>query len=285
MDKMIRKPYCQGWYPETLDKVKGFISSGKEKTDEKIILGIVPHAGWFYSGKVAGIVYGSISKVDTIIFTATNHTGEGPPSSLFPAGLWQTPFGEIQVDSDFSERLLKTSKTLQTDVQAHIYEHAIEVQLPFLSALYPEAKIVPIEMRDYRIETCREIGHSIAKVIEQMTKKFPNKKYAVIASSDMSHCGKRYGQIPPQNMTPNRFAKEQDQVAIEQILKLNSEKLLKVVKENKITMCGSGPAATVIETAGKLGIQKTKLLDYKTSADVSGEDTDLAVGYAGILIK
>jgi len=285
MDKIIRKPYCRNWYPETLDEVKSFIPLQKEKADAKIILGVVPHAGWAYSGKVAGAVYGSIPAADTIIFIATNHTGMGPESSLFPNGIWQTSFGELSIDSEFSESLLEISETLKPDLQAHLFEHAIEVQLPFLFALYPQSKIVPIEMRDYRLETCREIGSSIAHSIEKMTKKYPDKKYVIIASSDMSHCGERYGQSPPKNVSPDQFAKKQDQIAIEQILNLDNEKLLKVVKGNEITMCGSGPVATVIEAAKKLGKQKVTLLDYRTSADVSGEDSELAVGYASILIQ
>jgi AmmeMemoRadiSam system protein B len=159
------------------------------------------------------------------------------------------------------------------------------VQIPFLEVQNPGTKIVPIEMRDYRLETCMDIAHAIARAVDETCKKNPGKKISAVASSDMTHCGNIYGQIPPSKMSAGQFARRQDEKAIEQMLNLNPEKLLEVVRKNSLTMCGSGPAAAVLEAARNLGAARGELAEYSTSADVSGKDSEMAVGYAGIVIR
>jgi AmmeMemoRadiSam system protein B len=188
------------------------------------------------------------------------------------------------VDQDFSLLFLKNSLTVKPDTEAHRNEHAIEVQLPFLQVLNPAIRIVPIEMKDYRYETCLDVGSAIAKSLEKELGAHPNKRFAVIASSDMTHCGFRYGQPAGEGLYPGQFARKQDELAIREILDMNPENLLKVVEEKKITMCGPGPAAAVMVAAKAVGAATSRLLGYKTSADVTGADSDTAVGYAGILI-
>lgn len=285
MKVIKRKPYCPNWYPEQAEKIQEYLSASKEKIEATFSFAIAPHAGWIYSGKVAGMVYSSLALVDTTIFLATNHTGLGTASSLFPSGIWEMPLGTVAIDENFSKELLSCSKVLKPDIEAHLYEHAIEVQIPFLQVLNPKTKIVPIEMRDYHLEICKEIGQSISQVIQKIWKKNPGASFAIIASTDMTHCGENYGQLPPKHLSPDVFARQQDKMAIEQILNLNPEGLLNKVKEQNITMCGSGPAAAVIQTAKELGANKGELLAYSTSADVTGKDAEMAVGYAGILIR
>lgn len=195
------------------------------------------------------------------------------------------PMGTVGIASDFSDSLLKVCKDIQPDVDAHLYEHAIEVQIPFLQTLNPNVQIVPIEMRDYRLEVCHAIARSLSETIRSYLKLSPNHRICVIASSDMTHCGEQYGQIPPDRMTAAEFARVQDALAIEQMLQLDTAGLLETVKEKKITMCGSGPAAVVLETAKNLGTKKTSLLGYATSSDRTGKESGYAVGYAGLLIQ
>lgn len=282
----VRKPYLRnkGWYPEKKDEILPYLASHSTET-RALSFAMVPHAGWLYSGKTAGKVYASLPLPDIAIFLATNHTGLGTPSSIFPEGQWEMPLGEFEVEQECVQTLLKNSTSLKTDREAHLYEHAIEVQLPFLQVLQPKAKIVAIEMRDYRIETCQEIARALAKTIETIFAKNPRKKFWVIASSDMTHCGEMYGQIPPAKMSPDAFARKQDSMAIEKMQELDAEGLLQTVKKNNVTMCGSGPAAAVMETAKMLGAKKGELLSYATSCDVSGKDSDLAVGYAGMVFR
>lgn len=280
----VRKPYCHNWYPQKLDEIKLYLDNSKEKVQGSVSCAIVPHAGWIYSGKVAGTVYSQLQECDTIVFVATNHTGLGTGTDLFSTGIWEMPLGTVTVDDQFSAELLMHSNFLKANINAHIYEHAIEVQLPFIQALNSKTKIVPIEMRDYRLEVCQDLGKAIVKSINELLKKNPKEKFCIIASTDMTHCGLPYGQIPPTPMSSDEFAKKQDQIAIERMLDLDSKGLLKIVKENQITMCGSGPAATVIESAHLLGAKKTQLTAYSTSTEVSGKNSEIAVGYAGIII-
>jgi len=258
---------------------------GQEKSSPSVTFGICPHAGWVYSGKTAGEVYSCLPPADTVIILATNHTGLGESSSLFPEGSWEMPLGMLEVDLDFSKQLLKYSKHVKPDAQAHLYEHAIEVQLPFIQVLNPGAKIVPVEMRDYRLDVCHEIGRAIAQTIKDSLKKNSAARFTVVASTDMTHCGAEFGQVPPGKISLQDFATNQDRLAIDQILNLNSAELEKVVKKNKITMCGFGPTAALLESAIQLGAKDARLLSYATSAEVAGKNAAAAVGYAGLLIR
>lgn len=281
----LRKAYCTQWYPETLDEIKKYFYTPSLKSKEQFSFALAPHAGWIYSGKVAGKVYSQISNADIVIIFATNHTGLGSPTSLFAKGEWDMPLGPIKIASEFSQNLLENSSLINADIQAHLYEHAIEVQIPFLQAIHPNAKIVPIEMKDYRLEVCKEIAYSVAKTIDQTVKKNPNQSFCVIASSDMTHCGQNYGQEVPKNLTASEFAQTQDKMAIEEILQIVPEKLLQIVEKKNITMCGAGPTAAMLECAKLLGAKKAKLLGYATSNDVTGKKSEFAVGYAGVLIQ
>lgn len=284
MQPILRNSYLanKGWYPQKKEEILQYLAP-RQVAAKALSFAMVPHAGWLYSGKTAASVYSSLPSTDIAIFLATNHTGLGAPTSIFPEGKWKMPLGELEVERLTVETLLKNSGTLKLDREAHLYEHAIEVQLPFLQVLQPQAKIVAIEMRDYRIATCKEVARALAKTIETITAKNPERKFWVIASSDMTHCGESYGQTPPGKMSPDEFARKQDSLAIEKMQELDAEGLLQTVKKNSITMCGSGPAAVVIETAKMLGAKKGELLSYATSAEVSGKDSDLAVGYAGMV--
>ncbi len=266
-----------------MEGVRRYLSSASPSGGGRISFGVVPHAGWIYSGRVAGTVYSKIIPAQTCIFLATNHTGLGPRTSIFPDGTWQMPLGSFEVDNGLAQRILKHSKSMTPDTEAHLYEHAIEVQLPFLNAMNPHSRIVCIEMQDYRWETCSDTAISVAHAIEETLHDSPDASFAVLASSDMTHCGESYGQLPPPNITAGDFAKQHDQPALEKMIHMDPRGLLETVKTKKITMCGSGPAAAVIECARLLGAQKGQLLTYATSADVSGPDSDMAVGYAGMV--
>ena len=281
----LRKAYCSQWYPETLDEIKKSFTNPSLKSKKQFFFALAPHAGWIYSGKIAGKVYSQISQADTVIILGTNHTGLGTPTSLFSEGEWEMPLGPIKIASEFSLELLQNSKEIKADTEAHLYEHAIEVQIPFLQAISPNAKIVPIEMRDYRLEVCKEIAWSLAKTLAETIKKNPDQNFCVISSSDMTHCGQNYGQEVPKKISASGFAEKQDRMAIEEILQINPENLLKVVEEQNITMCGAGPTAVMLETAKLLGAKNAELLGYATSSDLTGKKSEFAVGYAGVMIQ
>ncbi|MBI2118264.1 MAG: AmmeMemoRadiSam system protein B [Elusimicrobia bacterium] len=281
----LRKAYCPLWYPKTLDEIKKYLTTPSLKSKKQFFFALAPHAGWIYSGKIAGKVYSQISQTDTVIILGTNHTGLGSPTSLFPEGEWEMPLGPIKIASEFSLELLQNSKQIKADIQAHLYEHAIEVQIPFLQAIAPNAKIVPIEMQDYRLEVCKEIADTIAKTISQALKRNPDQNFCVLSSSDMTHCGQNYGQEVPKKISASGFAETQDRMAIEEILQINPEKLLQIVEKQNITMCGAGPTAVMLETAKLLGAKNAELLGYATSRDLTGKKSEFAVGYAGVIIQ
>jgi AmmeMemoRadiSam system protein B len=270
---MIREPaVCGQFYPATEAAIKkqvhSFESQLKQKK-EKVIAIILPHAGYIYSGEVTVKVTEAIEIPENIILVGPNHTGFGPEASIMTKGVWKTPLGDIEINQDVAEKLLKNSKILKDDFSAHIYEHCLEVQLPILQYFSPKFKIVPIILWLLQPEEILALGQSIAKTIKDSGLE---KNTLLIASTDMTH------------YEPEESAKAKDKLAIEQILKLDSQGLLEIVSKNYISMCGVFATATVLEAAKNLGAKLVKLVKYETSAKTS-KDYNQVVGYAGLLIK
>jgi hypothetical protein len=273
---MIRKPVQAGsFYPaqpaHLENDVKGYI---KEDMVKKNVIGLVaPHAGYMYSGEVAGMVYSSITPVETFIILCPNHTGEGKLFSIMTSGIWQTPLGDVHIDFGMANKLANMSKYIQIDHIAHLYEHAIEVQLPFLQVLFKGFQIVPICMSRSEVSAYKNIGVEIAECIRTS-----DKKVVIIASSDMSHEG------PLDENTLETRVKNQDKAAIDAILALNEDMLIQKVETLRITMCGYAPVVAMLSAVKHLGAKKAELIKYCTSWDIT-HDYTYVVGYAGIIIE
>lgn len=239
----------------------------KDNKPKKQALGVmVPHAGYIYSGRVAGSVYGHIKMPATVVMIGPNHTGFGHMVSLANQGIWQTPLGETYLDSDLAAEIARECASLITvDDTAHLREHSLEVQLPFLQYLKEDLTIVPIALINYNNEVCQSLGQGIARAIKKT-----GKDVLVLASSDMTHYESR------------QKAERKDQLAIKHLLALEPKQLLDTVQANDITMCGSGPAATMLYAVKELGAAKAELTMYDNSGTVSGDEE--VVGYAGIII-
>lgn len=262
---MIRNPIVAGqFYPASASELKAMIEG---MVKEEVIGLILPHAGYIYSGPVTAAVISRIKFKNTFIIMGPNHTGSGKPLSIMTEGVWKTPLGEVEIDSKLAKKILATSKHLQEDKTAHLYEHSIEVQLPFLQYFKPNFKLVPIVLAHASGDVYKEIGKEIAKAVKKL-----GRKVVIIASSDMTH------------YEPQESAQKKDVQAIEAILNLNEDELLKRVDELNITMCGYAPAVSLIVAAKELGATGTELVKYQTSGDVTG-DYSAVVGYAGIIIK
>ncbi|GAH04191.1 unnamed protein product, partial [marine sediment metagenome] len=180
---MIRNPVVSGqFYPASPSQLKAMIEGMvDEKAAKEEVIGLVsPHAGYIYSGWVAGAVISKIKFKDTFIIMGPNHTGMGKPCSIMTEGVWKTPLGEVEIDSELGKRILATSSYLQEDYAAHQYEHSIEVQIPFLQYFKPDIRIVPIILAYSSGAIYKEIGREIAKAIKDS-----NKEVVIIASSDM----------------------------------------------------------------------------------------------------
>jgi MEMO1 family protein len=266
---MIREPAVAGQFypssPAQLQKlIKGMVDDQAEKSD---VIGLVlPHAGYIYSGPVVGAVLSRIKFKDTFIIMCPNHTGQGKLYSIMTEGTWKTPLGQVEVDQELAKKILSGSRYLEEDTTAHLFEHAIEVQLPFLQYFQPRLKIVPIVMAQGNSATYKEIGRELAKAITTL-----KRDVVIIASSDMTH------------YETGESVKEKDTRAIEAILNLDEDELLRRVDRFDITMCGYGPAVSLLTAAKELGAGRAELVRYRNSGDETGEYSSV-VGYAGIII-
>jgi len=271
----VRTPAVAGrFYPgraeELLREVREFTSTGKIPTETGRIAAIgcvAPHAGYIYSGGVAGAVYSRLKIPERCVILCPNHTGKGRPLAIMASTTWQTPLGEVAADADMSARLLHRFPALQEDSAAHRAEHAIEVQLPFLQALRPELKIVPIAFGTSDFNVLRGLGEALADVIANQ-----KKKVLIIASSDMNH------------YESDAITRVKDHKAIEHVLTMDARGLWEVVMNEDISMCGFGPTIVMLTAAKLLGATSATLVKYATSGDVSG-DYESVVGYAGIIVK
>jgi AmmeMemoRadiSam system protein B len=230
----------------------------------EIVAVVVPHAGYYYSGPVAAHAYKELAEdgvFDTAVILGPNHTGYGHNVSLWAGGSWSTPLGEVEVDKKLAQRLL--GDVIEADEIAHIHEHSIEVQLPWLQYLYGKVRIVPITMLAQDIETARIVGKSIGQAGDNLI---------VIASSDLTH------------YEPHSIAVEKDSSVIEAIIALDEEELYERCERLGCTMCGYGPVAAAIVAAKEMKGKTASLLKYATSGDTSG-DFSRVVGYGSIVIK
>jgi AmmeMemoRadiSam system protein B len=272
---MNRHPAVAGhFYPGSRDalreQVKGFIVPAARKA--KALGVMVPHAGLIYSGAVAGAVYSGIELPDTFVLIGPNHTGLGAPVSIMTSGTWETPLGAVGIDTELATTIQSKSRRFQEDPLAHLREHSLEVQLPFIQYLKEHFTIVPIQLLDTRLATCQEVGRAIAEAIREWQDKAAGRRALVVASSDMSH------------YEPADTARAKDEKAIERILHLDPAGLHHTVMDSGITMCGYGPAAAMLFACKELGATGAELVKYTNSGDVSG-DFDQVVGYAGVVVS
>ena len=247
--------------------------TGNLHKKERKIRGVVsPHAGFMFSGPVAAHHFLRLSQEkvpQTIIILGPNHRGLGGEISIMSSGQWETPLGSIEVDHLIAEDVMiyDEKKLIKENMQAHIFEHSIEVQLPFLQFIYHinQFKIVPICIINQQLSTMKYLANAIYQATE-------DKSCLLIASSDFTH------------YEDQASAKRKDTEAIENIINMDSNLFYDSISLDAASICGPGPIAVVIEVCKKLGINKGQLLKYATSGDVSGMN-DQVVGYASIIFQ
>ncbi|MFQ5716369.1 MAG: AmmeMemoRadiSam system protein B [Nitrospinales bacterium] len=267
---MNRNPAVAGkFYPADPQALTLEIQSHIQKTEKKIrVIGVVsPHAGFMYSGDVAGAVYSLIDIPETLIILGPNHTGAGPPVSLMARGVWSMPFGEVEIDSELAAAVLQASPTVQEDENAHQREHSLETQLPFIQYFRRDIKIVPICLQRLSLEECGQVSRAIVSAALQL-----KRPALIVASSDMSH------------YESHETASRKDRQAIDQILKRDARGLYETVRQQEISMCGVNPVTVMLMACNNLGARKSELVKYMTSGEVSG-DMDQVVGYAGMVVQ
>jgi AmmeMemoRadiSam system protein B len=270
MASPIRHPAVAGrFYPRDPDDLRAEVRSylsPPQKTASALGC-VVPHAGYMYSGHVAGAVYARLELPRRCILMCPNHTGLGHPLAIMSAGAWETPLGQMPIDAGLAAALKQRFPPLGEDADAHRAEHGAEVHLPFLQTRKPDCSFVPIALGTSQYQILHGLGEAIAEVLRTL-----GEPVLLIASSDMNHY---------ENDTITRV---KDQKAIEHILAMDARGLFDVVMDENISMCGFGPTVAMLTAANRLGASVTEMVKYATSGDISG-DRQRVVGYAGIIVQ
>lgn len=270
----VRSPAVAGrFYPQQrealLHDVDRYLQpeSGDQARVDSAIGCVVPHAGYMYSGHVAGAVYRLLPARSRYVIMGPNHWARGAPLAVLSRGSWLTPLGQVELDTDFAGQIRERCPLLAEDSEAHEGEHSIEVQLPFLQRSSAAPRFVPIAigMADY--DLLEQLGGAVADAI-RMSKE----PVLMVASSDLNH------------YEPDIVTREKDESAIAKILALDPAGLLDVIRDEDISMCGYAPTIAMLAAAKALGAREARMVRHATSADAGG-DTHSVVGYAGIIIR
>ena len=234
------------------------------------IYGIVsPHAGYVYSGAVAANGFYEVASVNfrDVIMVGPNHYGIGSWVAAMKDGTWETPLGDVQVNSEMAEEIGRRSPALNFDDYAHSRDHCLEVQLPFLQRIKQDFKIVPVVLVSQNRDIALDLGNAISQTIIEMD---TLESTLLLASSDFTH------------YEPNSEAHKKDGELIKTILSLDVNKFYTILERMNISACGYGAIATMMVAAKNLGAKRGELLKYATSGDVTG-DVSAVVGYSSIV--
>jgi AmmeMemoRadiSam system protein B len=266
---MQRQPAVAGqFYPGSAYKLRAALSQLiPENVHKKRVKGIIsPHAGYVYSGAIAGELYAQIEIPATVLVIGPNHHGAGAAAALYPDGEWLTPLGSMSINSRLNALLLKHVPFIQSDSVAHQHEHSLEVQVPFLQYLRPDVSISSLCLGHGVYSELRLMASGIATAIREY-----GDDVLIVASSDMTH----YESADE--------ARRKDNTALARVLALDADGLLEVCRSQRITMCGVVPSAVMIEASRELGAAKADLVAYGNSGDVTGDNRQV-VGYAGVMV-
>ncbi len=267
---MVRSPAVAGrFYPAEsrilAQQVDAFVVPAAEKVSARGC--VVPHAGYMYSGHVAGAVYGALRLPSRFILLGPRHFPRGAALAIFSEGSWRTPLGDAKIDEALAAELKHACPLLREDDVAHRTEHSIEVQLPFLQQCVKDFSFVPVALGTDRFGALEELGWAISQVVAAHSD-----APLVVASSDLNH------------YESDAVTRVKDHKAIDRILALDPRGLYDTVRHEGITMCGYGPTVTMLTAALALGASSAALVRYATSGDITG-DRDEVVGYGGIIVQ
>ncbi|HEV2424467.1 MAG TPA: AmmeMemoRadiSam system protein B [Terriglobia bacterium] len=266
----LRQPAVAGhFYPadrQTLERdLDSYFDQGKPPYPGALSC-LVPHAGYMYSGHVAGAVYGRLAPQPCYVVMGPNHRGYGESLAIMSAGAWLTPLGQVPLDSTLARALQERCPALVEDAKAHSVEHSLEVHIPFLQRSARDFTLVPIALGTDDFDSLESLGHALAAALRSS----PHPVF-IVASSDMNH------------YEPDGITRVKDRKAIDRILELDAAGLYETVFRERISMCGFAAATTMLVAARDLGATRAELVKYATSADAGGP-RDAVVGYAGIVV-
>ena len=269
---MLRLPAVAGrFYPsdpkELTSLVRRYSQPDSQHNPIPVKACLVPHAGYMYSGHVAGAVYARLELPKKIIVLGVRHYPRGEPAAILSKGAWRTPLGDAPIDEELASILRRECPLLREDSVAHRTEHSLEVQVPFLQALAPGFSFVLVALGTVQFESLVRVGEGIARVLGT-----PREDVLLLTTSDLNH----YEDDPT--------TRTKDHKAIDRLLALDARGLYDTCRNEEISMCGLGPAVAMLTALNRLGAEKAELVKYATSADVSG-DRSQVVGYAGMIFS
>jgi len=303
---MIREPVVAGhFYAGQADRCRAELkqlladaSPPDTLVGRRLIGGLVPHAGWTCSGAVAAKVFSALAvsratgdsrgerssskaSPEVIVLFGGVHRHRGREAALFGAGRWETPLGPIEVDSRLAERILGHTNLIVDDPYAHEDEHSLEVQMPFIKHLFPQAKVVPLMVPV--VKTAHEVGDAVGRTVTAY-----GYDALIVGTTDLTHYGPHYGFVPQGiGAKGNAWAKEvNDRRFIDMVCKLKTTDVVAEATERK-NACSSGATAATLAAVNALGATEGILLQHTTSSEVLGvrseEEMADSVGYAGIV--
>jgi AmmeMemoRadiSam system protein B len=269
---MLRLPAVAGrFYPSDPAELTALIHkcvvSDPSHPPVRVSACLLPHAGYVYSGHVAGAVLGRIALPGKIIVLGVRHYPHGEPAAILSSGEWRTPLGDARIDESLAEMIKKACPLLREDSVAHSAEHSLEVQLPFLQVLLPDFTFVPVALGTVQFESLVSVGEGMAHVLEAT-----KENVLLLTTSDLNH------------YEDDATTRVKDRKAIEELLALQPRRLYDTCRTHDISMCGLGPATAMLTALNALGVKHSELVKYATSADVSG-DRSAVVGYAGMIFS
>jgi MEMO1 family protein len=268
---MVRLPAVAGRFysnqaEELAQQVESFCAPPAGEVRRRAVACLVPHAGYRFSGHVAGAVYSRLELPRRFFLLGPRHYPRGEAQAILSEGAWQTPLGRAEIDAELAGELKIACGALVEDEVAHRQEHALEVQLPFLQRLAGEFRFVPIALGTTDFAALESLGRALAQVVTRQSE-----PVLIVASSDMNH------------YESDEITRRKDARALERLLALDARGLHETVRREGINMCGYGPAISMLTAAQLLGATRAALIRYATSGDING-DRDEVVGYAGVIV-
>ena len=268
---MLRLPAVAGrFYPSNPAELTSLVNKYAKKepgnAPAHVRACLVPHAGYVYSGHVAGAVFARVALPKKILILGVRHFPRGEPVAILSKGAWRTPLGDEEIDASLAETLRGACRLLREDSVAHSEEHSLEVQLPFLQVLAPGFKFVPVALGTLRYEDLVSLGEAVARVLVAAQ----SEDVLLLTTSDLNH------------YEDDATTRRKDRKAIDQLLAMDARGLYDTCRKEEISMCGLGPSVAMLTALRAMGAKNAELVRYATSGDVSG-DRDAVVGYAGMI--
>jgi AmmeMemoRadiSam system protein B len=268
---MLRLPAVSGTFyptePQALTTlIRKCVPAGSKIEKSRVRACLVPHAGYVYSGPVAGAVYARIAFPKRIIVLGVRHFPYGEDAAILSQGAWRTPLGDAAIDSGLAEKISRLCPLLHEDEVAHESEHSLEVQLPFLQILNSGFTFVPIALGTLDHDALSSIGNSLGQVLAE------ENDVLLLTTTDLNHYEDQATTV------------RKDNLAIEKIRSFDSKGLYEICRQERISMCGLGPTGAMLAALRHIGANRAELVEHTTSANYSG-DTRKVVGYAGLLFS